>query len=238
MFRRIGKSDQDIIGSARQRLARRQNRMRGAAPFGLDEDLCGRCKPRHLGRDIGAIGADHDGQMRRASRLHGRQHMASIERHRSGAAPSPGRLHPRALACRQNDGQDAARGGAGEGRCHGNLAPDRAHACTGRALLVNHRITRCHDCRVLRRVSCLPFRGESGALWARHHHPDCRFHDSPREHQQAEWPSDRLHRGLDLAAEGQKIGLVGPNGSGKTTLFRLITGQTSPMRGRSRSSAA
>ena len=37
---------------------------------------------------------------------------------------------------------------------------------------------------------------------------------------------------------GEKVGLVGPNGSGKTTLFRLITGEESLTRGRSRSIAA
>ena len=33
---------------------------------------------------------------------------------------------------------------------------------------------------------------------------------------------------------GEKVGLVGPNGSGKTTLFRMVVGEESPTRAKSR----
>ena len=62
--------------------------------------------------------------------------------------------------------------------------------------------------------------------------PRAGLHDSSRQHQQAERPPDRLHRGVGGPLNrGEKVGLVGPNGAGKTTLFRLITGQDQPDEG-------
>jgi len=60
--------------------------------------------------------------------------------------------------------------------------------------------------------------------------PACGIYSS-RQHLQAEWSSDPLHRGLRALQKGEKIGLVGPNGAGKTTLFRMITGQELPDEG-------
>ena len=106
----VGVGNQHVVKAPRDRLARRQRRMGGAAAFVLDEDLDIGGPSLGFARDGLVAGADHQRDMVGAGALHGGQRMA-----KHGAAGDfvqhfwPRRFHPRALAGGEQDRQRAAR---------------------------------------------------------------------------------------------------------------------------------
>jgi len=119
--RRVGEHHQDIVRAERDRVARRQHRMGGAAALGLHEDFCRRHRGCDRRRDLVLSGPDHHGgRVRRFP--HGRHHM----RHKRTAADRVQDLrargaHSRPLARRQHDRQ------AGP-RAHSNFGLDQITA--------------------------------------------------------------------------------------------------------------
>ena len=73
--RRIAEGDQDVVHAARNRLTRRQHRVRSAKPLGLHEDERVGADPLRLVRDRLVIGADHDRKRSAGSARCGTEHM-------------------------------------------------------------------------------------------------------------------------------------------------------------------
>jgi hypothetical protein len=102
----VSENHENIGKSLRQSVAGRQNGMGGAATLGLHENPGARRGLFRFGRDIGAIGADDDGDMVGAGLAHGVQHMG--EHGASGDLVQGfrlGRAHPLALAGGQHNRQ-------------------------------------------------------------------------------------------------------------------------------------
>ena len=73
--RRVAKGNQEIVGAARDRLARRQHRMRRAEPLALDVGLGVGADAARLGGHGRVVGPDHDGKPRKGPIGRGMQHM-------------------------------------------------------------------------------------------------------------------------------------------------------------------
>ncbi len=74
--RRIAEGNEEIIHPARNRIARREHRMRGPEPLGLHEGERVRADPPRLVRHGLMIGPDHDGERGAGSPGCRRQHMS------------------------------------------------------------------------------------------------------------------------------------------------------------------
>ena len=73
--RRVAERDQEIVGAARDRLARRQQRMRGAEPLALHEGLGIGTDAAHLVGDRLVVRSDHDRKPGILPLRRGVQHM-------------------------------------------------------------------------------------------------------------------------------------------------------------------
>ncbi|MGY4289136.1 hypothetical protein ACVWXO_008356 [Bradyrhizobium sp. LM2.7] len=73
--RRIAERDQEIVHTARDGIARRQHRMRGAEPFGLHEGERVGANPPGLLRHRVMVGTDHDSERGAGSLRRGGEHM-------------------------------------------------------------------------------------------------------------------------------------------------------------------
>ena len=104
--RRIAEDHQQIVGAARNRLARRQHRMRRAEPLALDKGLGVGADAADFVGDRLVVGADHHRKPRVPARRRGMQDMR--EQRLSGHGMQHLRqagAHPRALAGREHDCQ-------------------------------------------------------------------------------------------------------------------------------------
>ena len=108
--RRVGENHENVSKSLRQSVAGRQHGMGGAAPLGLYENAGAGRGSFCFGGDIGAIGADNNGDMIGAGLAHGVEHMGE-----HGASSDlmqgfrVGRAHPLAFAGGQHDRQATLR---------------------------------------------------------------------------------------------------------------------------------
>ena len=108
--RRIAIRDDHVVRPLLQSLPRAQNRMSRAKPVPLHEDASLRQGFLSFLRHVLVIGPDDDGDARGAGRFQGREHMS--EHGAVGDLMQHLRLagfHPGAFACRENDGEAAAR---------------------------------------------------------------------------------------------------------------------------------
>ena len=105
--RRVAEGDQEIVGAALDRRARRQHRMRRAQPLALDKGLGIGAEAAHLVGDRLVVGPDHDGEAR-SLRPWGAacEHMREqrLAGHRMQHLGQRG-AHARALAGREHDSQ-------------------------------------------------------------------------------------------------------------------------------------
>ena len=136
--RNVGVGDQNVVVAAGDRLARRQNRVSGAAPLELNEDLRLRRGLQRFGGDVVPIRPDDDRDVVRFRFANRREHVG--EHRPAGDLMQhlrPSRAHARALAGGEDDGEAAA--GVGTHRLCSQLArassaPGGPHCCPNRRL--------------------------------------------------------------------------------------------------------
>ena len=109
--RRIAERDQQIVGAAGDRLARREHRMRGAETLALNEGRRIRTQAPGLLLDRPVVRPDDHGERGARAFRGGAQHMRQqrLAGHRMQHLRHRG-THPRALAGREHDGQAGSSG--------------------------------------------------------------------------------------------------------------------------------